>query len=63
MAIKTASKAIAGAVVGVGAAWLAALTGFNVPENVTEWAQAGLGTAIAAGLGYLIVWISPKNDE
>ncbi len=63
MKIAKASKALAGMVVTVAVAWLATLTGFEVPESLVEWAGAALGTAIAAGLGFAAVWFAPKNED
>jgi phage shock protein PspC (stress-responsive transcriptional regulator) len=62
MAIKKASKAIAGAVAGVAVAWVGHFTGVTIPAETVEWASAALATGIAGLLGYAIVWISPPNE-
>lgn len=62
MAIKKASKAIAGAVAGIAVAWVGHFTGVTIPAEAVEWASAALASVIAAGLGFAIVWISPPNE-
>jgi hypothetical protein len=59
--IQTMSKAIAGGIASMGAAWVAALWGFQIPAEAIEWTSALIATGIAYGMGHAIVWLSPPN--
>lgn len=56
----TFDKAIAGALSGfvaAGLSWVGAETGVTTPDAVISWGQA---VAVAL-VGFITVWLSPKN--
>jgi len=61
MAITNISKGIAGAVAGIAVAWLGHFTGMTLPVETVAWVETTLASVIAAGVGFIIVDLSPPN--
>lgn len=61
MTIQSMSKAIAGGIASIGAAWVAALWGFQVPPEAIELTTGLLTTALSAVIGFGLVYLSPPN--
>jgi hypothetical protein len=61
-ALKTVSKAIAGALVAALVA-LAARYGFNTDETVRDALEVIVTALIAAVTGFVGVYLAPKNKE
>lgn len=63
MDVQKVSKAIAGAIAAVLAGLLAKWLGSVYTPELSEAVRSVVDILVTAGLGYLVVYLAPKNKE